>query len=102
MSKLLKAVATKHRPHIAAKMTPENGYNEKKHLFGDDLHKAGIITKPDADDLDGCVEDLFGDGDPAAKALKQAKKGRINKDRLNDEDFVNALMAVDDNGDSLN
>lgn len=103
MSKLLKAVATKHRPHIAALMTPEKGYNEKKHLFTDDLAKAGVINADQASDLDGCVEDLFNDGSPAAKALKQAKAGKISKDRLNDDDFINALLAsdpgTDDDGD---
>lgn len=102
MSKLLKAIATKHRPHIAAKMVPDNGYIEKKHLFPEDLAKAGVINSDESNDLDGCVEDMFGDGHPAAKALKNAKSGKMSKDRLNDEDFVNALMMSDpgtDDGD---
>ena len=52
MSKLLKAVAARHRPLIAAKMTPENGYKESKHLTASHLHKAAIIDKIEKSNLD--------------------------------------------------
>lgn len=72
MSKLLKAVATKHRPHIAAKMTKENGYDAKKHLTGKHLHAAGVISEDEAKDLDDCVQqlgDAFSNNDDFRKAM---------------------------------
>lgn len=98
MSKLLKAVATKHRPHIAAKMEPANGYDETKHHFPRDLVKAKVVTKPEGLDLEGCLGDLDDTGSHAAAALKAAQSGKINKDTLNDDAFVKALMAMDDDG----
>lgn len=98
MSKLLKAVATKHRPHIAAKMTKENGYDENKHLLARDLKTSGVISKADSADLDECLDDLVGDGHTGAKALKAAGDGKLDPSKLNDTDFVNALMAMDDDG----
>jgi hypothetical protein len=115
MSKALKAVAKRHRPTVAEKMSPENGYNENKHLFPEDLQKAGIISKDESTDLNGCLDDLVSGGDALAGALKGAKAGKVNKDRLNDDDFINALIAsgagvddddtddddTDDDGDDL-
>ena len=109
MSKALKTVARRHRPAVADKMIPDNSYNEKKHLFPEDLQKAGVISKDEATDLNVCLDDLISGGDPLAGALKGAKAGKVNKDRLNDDDFINALIASgagvddddDDNGDDL-
>ena len=95
MSKLLKAVATRHRPAIAAKMVKENGYDETRHLLSKDLHKAGIIDKTEKKDLDDCVGDLAGDGSVAGAALLAALSGRGDKNSLNDENFVKSLMAMD-------
>ncbi len=95
MSKLLKAITKKHRPAIAAKMTSANGYDEKKHTHPASLHKAGIISDNELADLQECIDDLAGTGSMAAKALNNVKPGTINKDRLNDADFVKSLMALD-------
>lgn len=62
MSKQLHAVATKHRPLTAAKMTAENGYDETKHKSGADLHAAGVISADEGKDLDDCLEDLKAGG----------------------------------------
>lgn len=96
MSKALKAIATKHRPHIAARMTAENGYDGVKHLHVADLHKAGIISKLEADDLGGCVDDLAGSGDPLAAFLKAAETGEVKSDGLNNQDLVDALTTDSD------
>lgn len=91
MSKLLKAVAAVHRPHIAAKMIAENGYDETKHLRSKDLHKAGIINKPELDDLDDCLADLAKGHHNGANALLSALDGS----KLNDAESVKSLMAMD-------
>ena len=95
MSKLLKAVAKRHRPHIAAKMTTENGYDENKHLTAKDLRNAGIISSDEHDDLSACLDDLEADGQPVKSALKNS-----SAEQLNDDDFVNQLMGIigDDDG----
>jgi hypothetical protein len=95
MSKLLKAVARKHRPAIAAKMVKANGYDETRHLLSGDLHKAGIIDKTEKKDFDGCVDDLADTGSVAGSALRAAAQGRGDTAKLNDPDFVKALMALD-------
>lgn len=105
MSKLLKKVATTHRPHIAAKMTAANGYDETKHRTSAELHKAGIISAADKASLDDCVDDLSGLGDNFGGALKAAMSGEISPDKLNDDDFIRSLMdgadSVDDDGENL-
>lgn len=95
MSKLLKAVARKHRPAIAAKMIKANGYDETRHLLSKDLHKAGIITTGERNDLDLCTDELADTGGVAGAALKAANEGRGDPSKLNDVDFVKALMALD-------
>lgn len=95
MSKLLKAVARKHRPAIAAKMVKANGYDEARHLLSHDLHKAGIIDKSEKADFDACTDDLASTGSVAGMALKAASQGRGDKAKLNDPEFVKALMALD-------
>lgn len=100
MSKLLKAVAKRHRPHVAAKMTPKHGYNETKHLFANDLAKAGIITGAAAKDLDECGDELDASGSNLGKAYNAAKSGMISPDKLNDADFVKSLLDMDGAVDS--
>lgn len=100
MSKLLKATIKPHRPHIAAKMTPENGYDETKHLHVKDLKKAKVITSAEAADLDDCLKDLAGSGSNAAGYLNAASAGMLDSKSLNDDAFIKALMATDsDEGD---
>lgn len=98
MSKVLKKVLATHRPHIAARLTTENGYDEGKHLHVSHLHKAGLITDAEKDDLDGCVDDAAGTGDHFAAALKAAMSGEISNTKLNDDDFIKSLMALDPDG----
>src|SRR5258708_3623743 len=108
MSKLLKAIAQRHRPRIADKMVPENGYDEVKHTHPASLHKAKIINDNEFTDLEECLDELSKGGDPAANVLKNTKPGSQDKQRLNDADFVNALMASgagvggDDNNTAAN
>lgn len=100
MSKLLKKVATRHRPHIAAKMVEANGYDETKHRTTAELTKAGIITAADATDLDGCIDDLASSGDSAGGFLKAARSGEVDPDKLNIDELVSELMDgadVEDN-----
>lgn len=95
MSKLLKAIAAKHRPHIAARMTKENGYNEDKHRVSDDLVKAGLMTKAEQADLDGCIEDLASDGHLGAGVMRSAQTGGVNTDRLNDVELLKEILGDD-------
>lgn len=100
MSKLLKAVIAPHRPHIAARMTAEHGYDESKHLHVKDLKKAKVITAAEATDLDDCLRDLAGSGSNAAGYLNAVSAGMLDSKSLNDDDFIRALMATDsDEGD---
>lgn len=105
MSKLLKAVLRKHRPHIVAKMTKENGYDETKHLHAKDLHKAGIISKSDLDDVENCLDDLAAGHHNGVNALRAAASGELSKDKLNDDAFIKTIMALDSDtggdGDSV-
>jgi len=105
MSKLLKKVVTRHRPHLAAKMTAANGYDAAKHRTTADLKKAGIFSAAEAADIDACIEDLSGVGDNMGGALKAASSGEINPDKLNDDAFIESLLdgadSVDDDGDNL-
>jgi hypothetical protein len=101
---MLKAIATAHRPHLAAKMTKENGYDEQKHLLTDDLVKAGIMTQSEADDLDGCVDDLAADGHDGAGVIKAARSGEVDKSKLNDDELLKALFTAigpDDGSDDV-
>lgn len=91
MSKLLKAIAAKHRPHIAAKMNAANDYDETKHTHAKHLRSAGIIDKAELDDLTQCLDDLSKGGSSAANYLKNGK----DSGKLNDADFVRAMMAAD-------
>ena len=59
------------------------------------MHKAGIITSSEANDMDGCLEDLFGQGDSSAKALRAVDAGNLDKGKLNDDQFLAALDAMD-------
>lgn len=106
MSKLLKAAIKNHRPHIAARLTKENGYDERKHLHASDLHEAGFIDGAELADLQGCVDDLASSGSNTARALKAAMSGELSADKMNDDAFIKALMALDsdvggDDGDDL-
>jgi len=108
MSKLLKRVVAKHMPHLSHKLTPANGYDEKKHHTAEDLHKAGVINAEEKKAIDNCLDDLASLNDDsrssnAAKALKAAGAGEISKDSLNDDQFVKAMMGdlgADDDADS--
>ena len=98
MSKLLKKVIDTHMPHLSSKLTAENGYDEKKHLTAKDLHKAKLISDKEKAAIDQCVDDLDSLNDNSsssnfAKALKAADTGDVNRDSLNDEDFIKALIA---------
>lgn len=98
MSKVLKKVLETHRPHIAARLTKENGYDGQKHLHVSDLHKAGIISDAEKADLDGCIDDAAGTGDHFAGALKAAMAGELNEGKLNSDAFIKSLMALDPDG----
>lgn len=98
MSKLLKRVVAKHMPHLVHKLTPANGYDEKKHHTAEDLHKAGVINAAEKQAIDACIGDLASLDDDsrssnAAKTLKAAASGKISKDSLNDDEFVKAVMG---------
>jgi hypothetical protein len=94
MSHLLKAIAKTHRPHLAAKMTAENGYDADKHRFAADLAKDGILTKAEAEDLDGCVDDLATDGHDGAALYKAAQSGEVDSSKLNDDELIAQLMEI--------
>lgn len=101
MSKLLKAIATKHRPAVAERMIPANGYDEKKHTHPKDLKNAGVISAAQAKELDDCLDDLGEGGSAAANTLKNAKSSK-SKEKLNDADFVKMLMDIDSDTGSDN
>jgi len=97
MSKLLKKVIDTHMPHLSSKLTAENGYDEKKHLTVKDLHKAKLISDKEKAAIDSCIDDLDSLNDNTsssnfAKALKAADTGDVNRDSLNDDAFIKALM----------
>lgn len=98
MSKILKKVLATHRPHIAARLTKESGYDEKKHLYPKHLHEAGIINKDELADLDGCIDDAASTGDNFAAALRSAMSGELNEGKLNSDAFIKNLMALDPDG----
>jgi len=100
MSKLLKATIAKHRPHIAARLTEANGYDEAKHIHSGDLHRAGLINDQEKADLDGCVDDLNGDGSALAGALKAIMSGKLPMGKANDDEFIKSLMDLDGQADS--
>lgn len=99
MSKLLKAVAKAHRPHIAAKMTKENGYDESKHLHPHHLHEAGIINDTERKDLDECIGELADGGDNAGMALRAALAGELNEGKLNSKTFMDSIGVTDSDED---
>lgn len=104
MSKLLKRVVDKHMPHLSHKLTAANGYDEKKHKTAADLHKAGVINTEEKQAIDDCLGDLASLNDDsrssnAAKALKAADSGEINKDSLNDDAFLRAVFGASDGDD---
>lgn len=100
MSKLLKATIGKHRPHLAARLTEANGYDEAKHIHSGDLHRAGLINDQEKADLDGCVDDLAGDNSALAGALKAIMSGELPMGKANDDEFIKSLMDIDGATDS--
>lgn len=102
MSKLLKATIASHRPHIAARMTAENGYDATKHLHTKDLTKAGLINQAEQDDLDGCVDDLAASGHQGAGYINAAKAGMVGDTGLNDDALIKELLGeLAPNGDTM-
>jgi hypothetical protein len=88
MSKLIKKVVDRHAPHISAKMTKENGYDETKHLTTKELKEYGIISNEDGTFIDECMDSY-----PNLKAVMKAiNSGELSKDKMNDKDFVDSLF----------
>jgi hypothetical protein len=100
MSKLLKRVIDKHMPHLSHRMTAEAGYDSTKHLTVRDLHKAKLISDKEKAAIDSCLDDLSSLDDNssssnAAKVLKGVEAGEGDRDSLNDDAFIKALMGAD-------
>ena len=108
MSKLLKKVIDRHMPHLSSKLTAENGYDEAKHRTAAELHKAKLISDEEKSAIDDCVDALAAMNNDvssanAAKVLKAAQTGEVDKDSLNDDAFLQALFngePTDDPADS--
>lgn len=97
MSKLLKKVIDRHMPHLSSKLTAENGYDAAKHRTAEELHKAKLISDEEKSAIDDCVDALAAMDDDvssanAAKVLKAAHTGEVDKDSLNDDAFLQALF----------
>jgi polyhydroxyalkanoate synthesis regulator phasin len=82
MSKLLHTFATIHLPHIAAKMTPENGYRPEAHSVAADLVADGVITAEEGKHFEDCIAELAAQDDDTAKLLQAAASGKDRKDNL--------------------
>jgi len=97
MSKLLKRVIDRHMPHLSFKLTAENGYDKTKHRTVAELHKAKLISDEEKSAIDDCVDSLAAMDDDvssanAAKVLKAADTGEVDKNSLNDDAFLQALF----------
>jgi hypothetical protein len=96
MTKLLHKFATKHMPHIAAKMTPEKGYRAEAHKTASDLVKAGVITEAEGKNFEDCITSEADSDNEVAAMLKAVADGHGDSSKHNDQDFVDGLFGSDE------